>query len=84
MTMVDVGRYFEGRDHSTVCNARANVQRWAEFDAPLWARVEIALTILGTSRTPNLPVTRTAALNRLSCGTVDASFSPQSLFHPAT
>jgi transcriptional regulator with XRE-family HTH domain len=82
MTMVDVGRYFEGRDHSTVCNARANVLRWAEYDAPLWARVEIAQTILGQRDTPAIgrrlqstpdPTKDTGEGDRASTGRAGAS-----------
>ena len=90
MTLADVGRVFGDRDHSTVCVARQNVENWQSFDAPLWSRAQIALSILGASRAPVVPHEQRSALNpasdtpegdRASTGRAGASPEPTPLFN---
>ena len=89
-TLASAGMAFGGRDHTTVIWARDRVEQWRDYDAPLWARVEIALTILGASRAPALGPARVVAPRATSdtpggdgasCGLPEAS-QTATLFQP--
>lgn len=90
LRLTDVGALFGGRDHTTILYARNRVDSWREFDAPLYARVQIALSILGASRAPSVPHAQRSPLNpasdtpdgdRASTGRAEASLESFSLFN---
>jgi transcriptional regulator with XRE-family HTH domain len=93
MTLADVGRVFSRNTaggHSSVIYARDRVDQWQDYDAPLWSRVEIALSILGASRAPALAAVGRSASGPVSglqegdgaaCGLPDASDFQPTLFH---
>lgn len=92
MSLKEVGRVMGGLDHSSVVHGRNNVASWSEYAAPLWGLVQIALSILGSSRAPAVrsvrashrdPGSESAEGDRAPRGQPGASYAVP-LFQPLT